>query len=143
VSTADRGEAGSVTLWLMVMVLAMFAAVGLVFDGGRALAVKGTAISDAYGAARAGAEALDRVSFARGGAPTPDPTVAQAAANAFLAKAGVGAGQAQVAVNPPEVTVIVRLSSPNQILGAVGLASFTLSGTGHARAIYGVRGPQP
>jgi hypothetical protein len=48
-STADHGEAGSVTLWLMVMVLAMFAAIGLVFDGGRALALKGTAISDAYG----------------------------------------------------------------------------------------------
>ena len=136
-------ERGSVTLWLVIMAVALIAAIGLVFDGGEALAVKGRAISDAYGAARAGAEALDRDQFARSGAATPSAAAAVSAASTFLSAAGVEAGQATVAVNGPVVTVTVRLTSPATILGAVGASSFRLTGTGSARAIYGVRGPRP
>jgi hypothetical protein len=60
-----------------------------------------------------------------------------------LSAAGVASGQATIAVNGPVVTVTVRLTSPATILGAVGARSFRLTGTGSARAIYGVRGPQP
>lgn len=138
-----REETGSVILWLMIMAVAMFAAVGLVSDGGRAMAVKGTAISDAYGAARAGAQALDRASFAAGGTPTPDAAAAKAAASIFLSQAGVSPGQALIAVNPPEVTVTVTLTSANDLLAAVGIGQFTVTGSGSSRAVYGVRGPRP
>jgi hypothetical protein len=139
----DERQSGSVTLWLMITAVALFAAMGLVSDGGQALAVKGQAISDAYGAARAGAEALDQASFARGGPPSPDATAAQAAAVAFLARAGVGPGQAQIVVTTAEVTVTVQLSAPTPLLGAVGVGPFTVTGRGNARAIYGLRGPTP
>jgi hypothetical protein len=138
-----RGETGSVTLWLVIMTVAMFGAIGLVSDGGRALAVKGRAIAEAYGAARAGAEALDQGGFARGGPPTPDVAAAQGAAAAFLASAGVPAGQYQIVVNAQEVTVTVHLSSPTPILSAIGVGPRNVSGRGNARAIYGLRGPQP
>ncbi|HEX3542283.1 MAG TPA: hypothetical protein VHT75_17750 [Acidimicrobiales bacterium] len=136
-------ERGSVTLWLVIMTVALIAAIGLVYDGGEALAVKGQAISDAYGAARAGAQALDVDQFARGGPAAPNAGAAVSAASTFLSAAGVAMGQATIAVNGPVVTVTVRLTSPATILGAVGARSFRLTGTGSARAIYGVRGPQP
>ena len=125
------------------MTAALIAAIGLVFDGGEALAVKGQAISDAYGAARAGAEALDQDQFARGGPAKPNGAAAVSAASTFLSAAGVPAGQATVAVNGAVVTVTVRLTSPATILGAVGASSFRVTGSGSARAIYGLRGPQP
>jgi hypothetical protein len=140
--TAGNQE-GSVTLWLVLLSMAMMAAVGLVFDGGRAMATKGQAIADAYGAARAGAEAMDRAGFIRGGAPTPDPGTAVVAARDFLVQAGVGPAQASIAVNGPEVAVIVHLRSPATILGAVGVGPFDVSAQGRARAVYGVRGPRP
>lgn len=135
-------ERGSVTLWLVIMTVAMIAAIGLVYDGGMALAAKGQAIADAYGAARAGAEALDQGSFARGGAILPDDAAATTAAQAFLAQAGVAPGQSTITVNGAVVTVSVHLSSPAAILAAVGGKAFSVVGQGSARAVYGVRGPE-
>lgn len=136
------GEKGSVTVWLVIVTVAMVAAIGLVFDGGTALALKGEAIADAYGAARAGAEALDQSSFARGGAPSPDTAAASSAALSFLSQLGVEPGRANVTVNGAVVTVTVHLSSPATILAAVGAGPFTLTGQGSARAVFGVRGPE-
>jgi hypothetical protein len=138
-----RDERGSVTLWLVIMTVAMFAGMGLVTDGGQAMATKGQAISDAYGAARAGAEALDQASFAVGGPPRPDIAGAQNAVAAFLSAAGVASGQYQVSVTAQEVTVTVHLSSPVPILAAIGVQPFHVSGQGSAQAVYGVRGPLP
>jgi hypothetical protein len=141
-SGADRAEQGSVTLWLVIVTVAMIAAIGLVFDGGEALAAKGQAIADAYGAARAGAEALDQGAFARGGTPTPDTDAATAASHAFLNEAGVGADDAEIAIDGAVVTVTVHLTSPATILGAVGAGTFHVTGQGSARAVFGVRGPE-
>jgi hypothetical protein len=138
-----RGETGSVTLWLVIMTVAMFAAVGLVSDGGQAMAVKGTAIGDAFGAARAGADALDRNGFAQGGRPAPDAAAARAAAAQFLAAAGVPAGRYQIVVNAQEVTVSVTLSSPTPILSAIGVGPRDVTGRGNAQAVYGVRVAAP
>jgi len=134
-------EAGSVTLWLVIMTVALLAAAGLVYDGGQALALKGMAINDAAGAARAGAEALDQAAFVAGGNPSPDPSAATAAAMTFLDQAGVPAGDATVSVSGALVSVTVHLTWPPAILSAVGAGTFHVSGSGAARAVYGVRGP--
>lgn len=136
-------EVGSVTLWLVIMTVAMIAAIGLVYDGGQALATKGEAISDAAGAARAGAEALDQDAFARGQSAQPDQQAAIGAARAFLSAAGVPGQQVTVSVAGPVVTVVVQLTSPASILGAVGVGNFRLTGQAQARAVFGVRGPLP
>ena len=141
--TPGRDERGSVTLWLMITAVGLFAAVGLVADGGTALAAKGRAITDAYGAARAGAEALDLGAFAQGGPIGPDATAAERAATAFLYRAGADPARAQIAVSRQEVTVTVQLTSPTPLLGAVGFGPITVTGRGQARAVYGVAGTGP
>ena len=136
-------ERGSVTLWLMITAVALFGAVGLIADGGAAMAAKGRAISDAYGAARAGAEALNRAAFAQGAPPSPDVGAARGAVSAFLSKAGADPAHAQIAVSAREVTVTVELSSPTPLLSAIGIGSITVSGHGRARPVYGVGGVRP
>jgi hypothetical protein len=135
---SSSAERGSVTLWLVITVVGLFAAVGLVADGGQALAAKGRAISDAYGAARAGAEALDRAAFTQGGPPAPDPAAARSAAATFLSEAGADPGRALITITAQEVTVTVTLTSPTELLGALGINGLTVTGRGQARAIYGI-----
>ncbi|MGJ7452803.1 pilus assembly protein TadG-related protein, partial [Aquipuribacter sp. MA13-13] len=48
-----RGERGSATVWLLLLVPALVFATGLVVDGGRAIAVRQEAIGLASQAARA------------------------------------------------------------------------------------------
>lgn len=132
-------ESGSVTLWVVIMTVPLIAAIGLVYDGGLALAAKGQAISDAYGAARAGAEALNVTSVRVSGGPaTLDVAAAQQAAVTFLSQAGVPPGQAQIAVTPDEVTVTVNLMSPAPILNIIDVHGFHVTGHGSAKPIRGV-----
>lgn len=127
------------TLWLVIMAVAMFAAIGLVSDGGQALATKGMAISDAYGAARAGAESLNETSLRSGQGPvTLDVAAARQAATTFLIQSGVAPGDAQITVSADQVTVIVHLTSPAPILGAVGVRGFHVTGQGSAQPVRGV-----
>jgi Flp pilus assembly protein TadG len=136
-SSLPHPQDGSVTLWLLVMVVPLFAAVGLVVDGGSAMAAKATAISDAYGAARAGAQQLDLATYASTGDVVLDPAAARAAAESYLSAAG--APDAQVDVAGDQVRVSVSLASPTHLLDLVGLSTMTVSGRGSATATYGVR----
>jgi len=133
-------ESGSVTLWLVIMTVAMFAAMGLVTDGGVAMATKGRAISDAYGAARAGANQLTQSSLrtGQGGTPVIDIGAAHQAAATFLRLSGVNPNQAQIAVTPHQVDVTVHLTSPAPILGSIGVKDFHVTGYGNARPFAGV-----
>jgi hypothetical protein len=133
----DGAETGSVTLWLAVTVVVLFAAAGLVFDGGEAMGAKGRAVADAYGAARAGADALNRAQLAQGGPPTPDPVTAEAAARRFLAQAGVDPAGANVTVTGAVVAVRVQITEPTRILGVIGVGSITVTGQGTARPVFG------
>ncbi|HET6793655.1 MAG TPA: hypothetical protein VFH45_04395 [Acidimicrobiales bacterium] len=122
----------------MIAVVGLFAAVGLVVDGGNAMAIKGRAISDAYGAARAGAQELDLASYATTGTVVLDQSAAQQAAMAYLRSAG--AADAAVTVAGDHVNVVVHLASPDHLLDMFGLASIDVTGRGSATATYGVRG---
>ena len=117
-----RSEAGSITLWLAITAVALFAAAGLVLDGGEAMGAKTRAVADAYGAARAGADSLDQAGLATGAAPSPDPAAAA------------------VAVTAGQVSVTVRISQRTKILGVVGVGSITVTGHGTARPVYAVGG---
>jgi uncharacterized membrane protein len=52
-----KSEAGSFTLFAAIVVLALFAVIGLAIDGGRMLAAHSTVSGDAYVAASAAAQA--------------------------------------------------------------------------------------
>ena len=128
-----RPEEGSITLWLASLTGALFVLLGLVWAGGDALAAKARASSDAFAAARAGAEALSADGLATG-TVTLDPAAAtQAAQNALAADGEAGT----VAVNGRTVTVTVRTTVPGGLLGLVGIRDLTVSGDGQATATPG------
>jgi hypothetical protein len=135
-----QSEVGSITLWLAITAVALFAAAGLVLDGGEAMGAKSRAVADAYSAARAGADSLDQARLATGAAPSPDPAAATVAARSFLAQAGVDPAGATIAVTGGQVSVTVRISERTRILGVVGVGSITVTGHGTARPVYAVAG---
>lgn len=102
---------------------------GLVVDGGNVINARLEAKRAAEQAARAGA---DELIGARSGNESIDVTAAQARASDLLHRAG---WTGTVRVHGTAVQVIVRGSSPNVFLGAVGFGSFPVSETGSATAI--------
>lgn len=129
-----RGDAdrGSITAYLLITTVAIFALAGLVLDGGAALAAHGRAADVAQQAARAGADALDESSL-RSATPaglTAHPTSARAAASKVLAAAGV---TGEITVDGGRVTVTARVTKPAAILSIVGISE--VGGTAMATAI--------
>lgn len=137
-----RNDEGAVTLYVVIMVMALFAALGLVADAGAATATKGRAIHNAYAAARAGAEAMAAGTFAATGRVLADPHAARQAALAYLQTVGAADG-ASVTVTGNVVRVQVRLIEPAHILNMFGLTYFTVTGDGSATAVYGLREATP
>ena len=128
----DDNDRGSVTAYLLITTVAIFALAGLVLDGGAALAAHGRAADVAQQAARAGADALDVTSL-RSSTPaglTADPAAARTAAGGVLAAAGV---TGDVAVNGRRVTVTARVTKPAVILSIVGIGE--VGGTATATAV--------
>ena len=128
----DGNDRGSITAYLLITTVAIFALAGLVLDGGAALAAHGRAADVAQQAARAGADALDVTSLR---SPTPagltaDPAAARTAAGEVLAAAGV---TGDVAVNGRSVTVTARVTKPAAILSIVGIGE--VGGTATATAV--------
>ena len=78
----EEDDRGSITAYLLITTVAIFALAGLVLDGGAALAAHGRAADVAQQAARAGADALDETSL-RSATPaglTANPAAARTAA---------------------------------------------------------------
>jgi hypothetical protein len=133
-----RGDAdrGSITAYLLITAVAIFALAGLVLDGGAALAAHGRAADVAQQAARAGADALDETSL-RSATPaglTANPAAARVAAGEVLAAAGV---TGDVAVNGGSVTVTARVTKPAAILSVVGISEVGGTATATARPLHG------
>ena len=127
-------EAGTVTAFVVVFMLALVVMAGLVLDGGLALSAKIQAIDDAQAAARAGAQAIDVPLYRSTGTITLDPAQAVADAQGFLAAAGE---HGTVTVAGETVAVTVTITQPTQILSIVGVDQLTVSGTGSATAQQG------
>jgi hypothetical protein len=134
--SADRGrrEEGSISAFLAVFALALFALMGLVLDGGSAINAQQTAYDEAEQAARAGAGALS-VDGLRTGSVTIDSQAAIAAAVAYTVSSG-HPGTASVANG--RVTVEVHYRIPTSILGIVGISTLTVSATASATNLHGV-----
>ena len=96
-------QEGSITLWFAVLASALLAVVGLVWAGGDALAAKARAQSEAFAAARAGAQAVSTAGLAAG-TVVLDPVAANQAAEAVLGAAGAN-GVVSVSGRTVSVTV--------------------------------------
>ncbi|MDA8184594.1 MAG: pilus assembly protein TadG-related protein [Acidimicrobiales bacterium] len=129
-----RSERGSLTAFSAVLALALFALVGLVVDGGAAIAAKRAAQAEAEQAARAGADQLS-IGALRGGQVQVDSSAAVSAAEAYAASAGHPA-TATVSGNTVSVSVVV--TEPTLVLSMIGITHLTVSATASATVVHGV-----
>ena len=129
-----RDERGSVTPFVVVMVVPMVMMAGLAYDGGRILAGRREAFDVAQNAALAGAQEIDGTAV-RLGDTSLDPGAAEAAAEAYLAANG-HTGWADATAE--EVTVTVTVQVDMQLLSAIGVGSKTVTGVGRSRLVRGV-----
>ncbi|PSL05296.1 hypothetical protein CLV30_104162 [Haloactinopolyspora alba] len=131
-----HAEAGSITLMVVVVALALVAMVGLVVDGRAQMTAQQRADNVAAEAARAAGQEINGavVSGSRG----IDRARALAAARSHLAAAGV---RGSVAVRGDTIVVRTGATEPARILSLVGVTA--LEATGHAtvRIMTGLERP--
>lgn len=129
-----RGERGSVTTFIVLMVVPALLMAGLAFDGGQILTARRHAIDTAQNAALAGAQAVAGPVVRQGGVGVA-PERVDAAAQRYLATNGA---TGTVQVGPNEVTVTVTETVELALLPLVGISSRTVTGVGRAQLIRGV-----
>ncbi|WP_042440185.1 hypothetical protein [Streptacidiphilus albus] len=130
-------DAGTVTAFTAVMVVALLAVTGLVVDGGLALTAEVKAMGQAEDAARAGAQAIDLDRLRTSGTVQLSPAAAGQAADEYLASEGA-TGTARATTQ--NVAVTVHATIHTTLLTLVGLSTLTVQAdsTAHA-ATTGVR----
>ncbi|WSL75059.1 hypothetical protein OG403_06100 [Kitasatospora sp. NBC_01266] len=111
----------------------MIALLGLVADGGLALAAKVQAAGEAQEAARAGARHLDLDRLRTDHTIDLGPDAAQNAATNYLDAAGA---QGRVNATADEVTVTVEHTQRTQLLSLVGVTSLHVTATATAHAAW-------
>lgn len=119
----DRGQA---TLIILVWVLIVIALVGVVSDGGQALAQRRELQGLADGAARAGAAALNQDALVGANVAQIDPQQAQAAVAQYLSAAGFSGSPPQVNVTPGGISVSLTQSYHPTFDQFIGIANVTL-----------------
>ncbi len=112
--------------------------IGLVYDGGKALAAREQATGIANEAARAGADQIDTAYLRTTGIVRINPRAAHTAAAAWIADAG---HTGTVTASTTEVTVTVTIDTPTQLLTAVCIGSITVDAEATARPRIGVTEP--
>jgi Flp pilus assembly protein TadG len=128
-------DGGQVTIFVVVLMVALLALAGLVLDGGRYFTAQRNARNTAAAAARAGAQGLSEDSLRTASAPVAlDPTDAYNRAEAFLDAAGA---TGTVEVGFDTVTVTVRGTVAPLLLGAVGVSDRAITATETAAAVAG------
>ena len=134
------GQDGSVSLFLVVAVLALFIAVGLVVDGGQKLRSTQRADDVAAEAARAGVQSVQPANTVRGQPAQANPEAAISAARHYLSVAGVAG---TVTVTGGRVQVSTSISFTPAFLSLIGLGTQTVTGRASARLARGVDQEQP
>ena len=134
------GQDGSVSLMLVVAVLALLIAVGLVVDGGQKLRSTQRVDDAAAEAARAAVLSVQPGSTVRGLRPRTDNAAAVRAAQEYLSAAGV-AGSVQVSAG--RVQVATTSTFTPSFLSLIGLGPQTVTGQADARLARGVEQEQP
>ena len=110
-------ERGTVTASVVILVVAIIAAAGLVYDGGRLMNARREATSVAASAARTAAQELDVDLFETGDTVTLIPTDADSVARQLLTAQGYD--NFEITVTGDTVRVVVRDDVPLILLGPV------------------------
>ncbi len=134
-----RDEGGAIAAFVVLVMVALLALLGLVVDGGTVLTARQAATAEAEQAARAGAGALS-VDALRAGRIQIDGPAAVVAAERFMVAAG-HPGTAVVAGGV--VTVRIDYQVPTAILGVIGIDRLDVSATAAAVDVGGVTRGSP
>ncbi|MFE9121427.1 hypothetical protein [Streptomyces sp. NPDC007172] len=129
---ALRNDRGSMSLFALVTVVALFAVAALVYDGAGRLRALTHAEGVAHEAARAGGQAVDAGKAISGRGVTVDRNAAVAAARTYLSRAHVSGS---VTVSEDGGALEVTVSEPYRAL-FLGGASGSVTGHGSANLIY-------
>ena len=125
-------ERGSISIWLALSSFVMIMLVGLAVDlGGQVHALQRDHDLAAQ-AARAGGEEVQASSAIQGQTLAINPIAAQAAAERYLAAAGVSG---TVSVKGETITVTIHDHYPTTFLGAIGINQLSVTTTATAHLI--------
>ena len=130
--TRRPDDEGRIALLVIVLTVAVLAMIGLSVDGGGKIRALERADNLASEAARAAGQAIYAPEAIEGGDKVVDPAAAVAAAQNYLAAAGV-TGTVAVAADRKHVTVTVTIVYNTLFLGLIGID--TLTATRHATAV--------
>lgn len=126
-----RRDCGSMSLFFAVTTVAILMVMGLLVDGGGALNASNRATSLAQEAARTAGQQLDPAQAIEGTAITIDPDAAQAAAQDYLAAAGVQ-GDVTIDGTGRTLTVTVHDTYHTYFAQLVGKGTINVTGTATA-----------
>jgi Flp pilus assembly protein TadG len=134
ISSRLRSDRGDAVIWGILIIAVSLMLIGLVLDGGNAMAAKIRTWDIAQEAARAGANQLDLTALREHGQIRLDPIAAQAAAAQHLSAAAV---TGTVSATTTDVTVTVTRSEPTLLLQAIGVKTIPVTATAHATPVTG------
>jgi hypothetical protein len=126
-----RTDRGSISAFVLVLMLTVMGCAGLVIDGARIVGAKVSAADHAENAARVGAQQIVAL---RTGHWMIDPVRAERSANTYLTAHGV-VGVVAVAGN--RVTVTVQADVTTTLLHLIGVSSKTVHATRSAEPVSG------
>ena len=129
----DR-ERGSITPFVVVFALGFIILAGFIYDGGRALAAKTSAINEAQQAARTAAQALNPADL-RDNIIATTPGQAITDAEAYISACG---DTGTVTIDGDQINVTVIHRQPTEILGVIGISEITVTGDASAAIEEGV-----
>ncbi|GAA3242252.1 hypothetical protein GCM10010260_82200 [Streptomyces filipinensis] len=136
-----RDDEGGIAIYTAIVTVALLGIIGLAIDGSGKLRATERADSIAMEAARAAGQAIDPATAITGQQIRADPAAAQAAAQAYLARAGTQ-GSTALSGDGTELTVTVHDTYATKFLAVAGIGSMNVTGHGTARLLHGITQPQ-
>ncbi|WP_331726199.1 pilus assembly protein TadG-related protein [Streptomyces sp. NBC_01276] len=136
-----RDDEGGIAIYTAIVTVALLGIIGLAIDGSGKLRATERADAIAMEAARAAGQAIDPAAAITGQQVRADPAAAQAAAQAYLARAGTR-GSTALSGDGTELTVTVHDTYNTKFLAVAGIGSMNVTGHGTARLLHGITQPQ-
>src|SRR6266542_1807846 len=138
----SRAQAGSATIFLLVIIPVVVILLGLVYDGGEAYTAHTRALNLAEQAASTGAQEVDLATVRAGGPYRLNRPRAISAATSYLAGSGLHGGQVRIVADPQTGTDAVEVSVPWSVtttfLGIIVKSAIGGTATASARDAAGV-----
>jgi len=130
----DR-ERGSVSLFFVMVTLALLVIIGLVVDGGAQIRNRQRADTSAQEAARAAGQAVNPAAAINGDGAQLQLGTAQAAAQQYLASAGVQGNVTTTGGTTVHVHVHTTTTYSPSFLGVIGVGSLSASADADVRVV--------